>query len=151
MGFSPLGLIVSVAVLAPNLLMIRFPPRDDPEPVRVPVVLVVLERAGQALCLVVPAITTPGAVLWWWSIPVALAVLGYAALWLRYLVRGRTTALLYAPVSRIPIPMALLPVVAFLAAAAWLADPWIALAAVVLAAGHIPVSAITARASVSRA
>ncbi|WOF21902.1 hypothetical protein N8K70_10950 [Microbacterium betulae] len=34
----------------------------------------------------------------------------------------------------------------FLAAAAWLGSPWIAVAALVLAAGHVPVAMITGRA-----
>ncbi|GAA2225685.1 hypothetical protein N1031_04395 [Herbiconiux moechotypicola] len=150
MGFSPIGLIVSLAVLAPNLLLLPFPPRDQPAARRIPPVLTWVERAGQGLCLVVPAITEPGAVVWWWAPVVAAALAGYCALWLRYLLRGRSHALLFEPVWRIPVPMALLPVVAFLATAAWLGNPWIALAAVVLAAGHIPISLLTAGATASR-
>lgn len=41
--------------------------------------------------------------------------------------------------------MALAPVAAFLGAAAWLQNPWIALAAVILAIGHIPASLLAAR------
>jgi hypothetical protein len=145
-GFSPLGLIVSIAVLAPNLLMIWFAPRQPYAAVRVPVFLTVLERAGQALCLVVPAITEPGATVWWWVIPAGIALLGYYALWVRYLVGGRAIELLYSPVLGIPVPMAILPVVVFLSAAGWLWNPWLLIAAVVLAAGHIPGSVITARA-----
>jgi hypothetical protein len=55
--------------------------------------------------------------------------------------------LLYRPLWRVPVPMAILPAAVFLAAAAWLSNPWIAIAALILAAGHIPVSVITARAT----
>jgi hypothetical protein len=144
-GFSPLGLLVAVAVLAPNLLLLPFPPRDGLPASTAPTALTWLERAGQASCLVVPAITLPGPLSWWCLPVVALALGGYYALWGRYLLRGRVGADLYRPVWRIPVPMALLPVLAFAATAAWLSNPWIAGAAAILAAGHIPVSLGLAR------
>lgn len=147
MGFSPLGLLVGVAVLAPNLLLVAFPPRAPLPKAPVPRPLGWLERAGQALCLVVPAITETGTIAWWWAAAVAAALAGYYALWGRYLLRGRDGADLYRPVWGVPVPMALLPVAAFLVTAAWLGDPWIAAAAVVLAVGHIPTSLAAARAA----
>lgn len=44
-------------------------------------------------------------------------------------------------------PRAVLPVVYLGSAAAWLSNPWIAVASVVLAAGHIPAAVVTARAT----
>lgn len=145
MGFSPLGLIVSVAVLAPNLLLLRFPPRPGYPRVAVPWPLTWLERGGQALCLVVPAITAPGRVEWAWAVVASGCLAAYYALWTRYLVTGRSVAALYRGSWRLPVPMAVLPVLVFLAAAAWLSNPWIAVAALALAAGHIPASALIAR------
>lgn len=145
MGFSPFGLVVSLAVLAPNLLMLALPPRTAVPQARIPGPITWLERAGQALCLVVPAITAPGELLWWWAVPVAVAVAIYWALWARYLLSGRNASALYWPLWRMPVPMAILPVVAFASTAVWLSNGWIALAAAVLAAGHIPASALTAR------
>lgn len=145
MGFSLLGLIVSILVLAPNLLLLRFPPRGRNAVAHVPRLLEWSERAGQALCLVVPAITLPGAIVWWWAVPAAGALATYYALWGRYLA-GREQGLLYAALWRIPVPMAVMPVLVFLCAAAWLSNPWIAIAAVVLAVGHIPVALLTRRA-----
>lgn len=146
MGFSPWGLAVSVAVLAPNLLLVWLPPRQPLPRVSVPWPIGVAERAGQALCLVVPAVTEPGATRWGWSAVVAASVVAYWMLWGRYLATGRRAHALYAPVWRVPVPMALLPVAAFLATGLWLDDLWAVGAALVLAAGHIPVSALTARA-----
>lgn len=71
-------------------------------------------------------------------------LLVYYALWVRYLQTGRRVAALYWW-RGIPIPMAILPVVVFLSAAGWLGSPWIAVAALVLAAGRIPVSWVIAR------
>ncbi|MFT4285948.1 MAG: hypothetical protein QM598_14045 [Protaetiibacter sp.] len=146
MGFSPLGLIVGFAVLAPNLLLLRFPPRDPLPRVAVPRMLSWLERAGQALCLVVPAITEPGPIAWWWVAPVAVALAIYYALWVRYLRSGRPVSALYRALWRAPVPMAILPVAVFLSTSAWLGDVWIAAAALVLGLGHIPVAVLNARA-----
>ena len=145
MGFSVLGLALSLAVFAPNLLLVRLPPRPALERVAVPKVVEVLERSGQALCVTIPVITEGARVLWWWSIPVGLFIVAYWALWARFLLTGRRRTSLFAPVLGVPVPMALLPVGAFLAGAAWLQNPWIAIAAAVLAAGHIPSSLIAAR------
>jgi hypothetical protein len=145
-GFSLLGLIVSLAVLAPNLLLLWFPPRGRNVVARVPRPLEGVERAGQALCLVVPAISVPGAIVWWWLLPAVVALATYYVLWCRYLVAGREQALLYASLWRVPVPMAVMPVIVFLCAAGWLSNSWIALAAVVLAIGHIPVALLTRRA-----
>jgi len=149
-GFSPWGLAVSVAVLAPNLILVWWPPRTPLPDVRIPIVWRVLERAGQALCLVVPAITVPGPLAWGWSIVVAAAVGGYYGLWARYLATGWDGVSLYSSVLSVPVPMAVLPVLAFLATALWLSNPWIAVAAVVLAVGHIPSAVRIARAVTDR-
>lgn len=145
MGFSPLGFIVAIAVLAPNLSMLRFSPRPPLPRVHLPRPLGWLERVGQALCLVVPAITEPGATVWGWAIAALAALAAYYALWGRYLAGGRSAAALYQRLWVLPVPMAVLPVAVFLATAAWLSNGWIALAAVILAAGHIPAAVIMGR------
>lgn len=145
MGFSLFGLIIAVAVLAPNFLLLVFSPHGEMATPTLPVLLTWVERAGQALCLVVPVITAAGDLYWWWLLPVALALGGYYALWGRYLLQGRSFADLYLPLCKVPAPMAILPVMVFFFAAAWLSNPWAAGAAVVLAAGHIPASLLIAR------
>ncbi|MET3860535.1 hypothetical protein ABIE38_001457 [Dietzia sp. 2505] len=145
MEFHPEGLILSLAVLAPSLLLARFPPREPLPRSSVPGPVRWIERAGQALCLVVPAVGASGTVVWWWGVPAISALIAYYALWARYLATGRRAVSLYWW-RRVPAPMAILPVVVFLAAAGWLSSPWIAAAAVVLAVGHLPVSLSAARA-----
>lgn len=146
MGFSLLGLVVALAVLAPNLLLLVAPPLEPLPTARVPVVLTALERVGQSLCLVTPVVFVPNQLHWWWLPAAVIALIGYYALWGRYL-RGRRGPTLFEPWRRIPVPMAILPVATFLAAAGWLGNGWLAAAAVVLAAGHIPTSALIARAT----
>ena len=135
MGFSLVGLLIGLAILAPNALLAIAAPRGGvPTAGSAGIVFTALERAGQIGCLVLlavtPALPTP------WLIPTAASIAIYWALWGRYL-RARDFALLYAPLWRIPIPMALLPVLALAAATlnAW--SPWLALATAALAIGHL--------------
>lgn len=102
-----------------------------------------LERGGQALCLVVPALTQPGAVVHWWAVPTVACLVLYYALWGRYLVTGRAGAALYRPLWRVPVPMAVVPVLVFLGTAAWLGNGWIAAAAAIFAIGHVPTASST--------
>ncbi|CAN5540348.1 hypothetical protein BH10ACT7_BH10ACT7_12190 [soil metagenome] len=146
MGFSLAGLLLSVVILAPSILLIAFMPRDMPK--HVPSggwLLTGLERAGQAATLVVPAITGNDGRFSWWMIAVILFVLGYYALWLRYFLGGRQFADLYRPAGPLPVPMAILPVLAFGAGALWLQSAWLGLATLVLAVGHIGTSLVVAR------
>ncbi|EON31824.1 hypothetical protein GTC6_15371 [Gordonia terrae C-6] len=137
--------MVGLAVLAPNLLLMWFPPRTPlPQPA-IPSWMSGLERLGQVMCLVVPAITLPGEPAWWWSVPTVAGLAGYYALWVRYLRTGRPVAALYRPVWGVPAPMAVLPVLVFVAAAGWLRNPWLGASAVVLAVGHVPAALRIAR------
>lgn len=141
MAFSVLGLALGLAVLAPSLSLLAFKPADGLPDVRVPLIFVVLERAGQLSCLAL-AMFTPLEVDGWLAAAGA-CLLAYYALWGRYFA-GRTAALLYAPLGPLPIPMAVFPVLTFMFAAVSGRSPWLAAAAGALAAGHWSVSALTA-------
>ena len=147
MTFSLPGLLLSLAILAPSFLLLAWPARSQPEVLpKSGWLLAWLERGGQAACLVVPAITG-GAVhpdVWLAAVIVFLGL--YYALWVRYFVAGREFALLYRPLAFVPVPMAVFPVLAFLAGAGWLKSWWLAGAAVVLGIGHIALSYRIARA-----
>lgn len=148
MEFSPLGLAVSLVVFAPTLLLVRFAPKGAQPSARIPWPITWAERAGQVSCIAVPAFTGSAGGGWPSLIVMIAALIGYYALWIRYLTGGRSWALLYQPVWGIPVPMAILPVVYFFAAAAWLGSWWIACAALLLAFGHIPAALLIARTSV---
>ncbi|UCR89879.1 hypothetical protein [Mycetocola spongiae] len=147
--FSTPGLLLALAILAPSLLLLRFPPVESLDRVmRASPVAEGIERSGQMGCLILLSLsgatagTRPA-----WLILAVLLVAGYWALWLRYLRGGRTLALLFGPLGAVPIPLALTPIAAFAAASAWSGSILLLGATVVLAAGHIPVS-ITAWRSV---
>ncbi|CAN5210583.1 hypothetical protein BH09ACT5_BH09ACT5_18410 [soil metagenome] len=146
MTFSLPGLLLSLAVLAPNFLLLAFPARNPPSEVATGGWLLSgLERVGQAACLVAPALTGGEAHPDAWLAAVIVFVGCYYGLWARYFVRGREFALLYGPAVGIPVPMAVFPVLAFLAGAGWLHSWWLAGSAVVLGVGHIASAAIIAR------
>jgi len=145
MSFSLPGLLVSVAILAPSLLLIAFPPRGAPAtPPRIPAPLAVLERAGQAGCLVAPALTglAPGSA--WWLTGIAVSTAAYYGVWLRYFLSQRQYSALYSSIGALPVPLAVFPVLAFGFSAAWLHSVWVGLATVILAVGHIGSSLRTA-------
>lgn len=142
MTFSIAGAVISLAVLLPNLLLLVFRPRDDIRPRDAGLLATILERAGQGGCLVLPFLVGgPGA---WnlWLVPVVVAIGAYWALWIRYLVDRRTASLYrplgHRPLGPLPIPMAVFPVLAFLSAGGWLESVVVGVAALVLAAGHLP-------------
>jgi hypothetical protein len=132
------GLVVSLVLLAPSFLLLPFPPRGGPaQPPRTPRLLTALERAGQAGCMVAPVLTGQPPALDGWLVLLAAAVAVYDALWVRFFRAGRPFAALYAPLWRVPVPMAVFPVLAWFAAAAWLGSGWVAAAASALAVGHV--------------
>lgn len=139
MGFSVVGLLIAVAILLPNALLIAFPPRAGSlPPVSAGLVFTILERAGQVGCLA--ALVSAGAAFDARPsvFPVVLVafVAVYWGLWVRYL-RTREARLLYSPWLRIPIPMAVFPVLAFATAGLWSLSPWLGAAVLVLAIGHL--------------
>ncbi len=144
MGFSLTGLGIVAAIFLPNLLLLPFPPRGA-APIRPPAPLVIriLERLGQAGCVAVPVISQQAfdsARIDGWFVLMLVSIALYEFLWVRYLPRGRTYAVLFGPLGVIPVPMALFPVLAFGFAAAWSRSIWIGIAAIVLGVGHLAVS-----------
>ena len=139
-------------VLLPNLAAVFFPPRKQLDKSGRPdqkqmQVFTVLERIGQAACFVLPFFyrlafsSVKGGIA---LAVLALALAVYYACWLRYLVLGRDEALFYRPLLGIPLPMAVMPVVYFMAAALLLGSSWLLLAAILLGVGHIQVTRMNA-------
>lgn len=149
----PLGGIITLLVLLPNLLAMFFPPStrlaDDPQPNRSRLqIMTVVERIGQAGSFVIPffyRVTLTSSIQ-----AIALAIMVgalalYYAGWVRYLVQGRAEVLFYRSLLGIPLPMAIMPVIYFLAASALLGSVWLLLAAVLLGVGHITVTWLQSR------
>jgi hypothetical protein len=155
--FSVGGLLVSVAVLLPTLLLLPFPPKGSPDvPPRVGWPLASLEKVGQVGCLVAPALGSGGVVRNGWLVLVVACIAAYYGLWVRYFWRNRRFAALYEPLMVslgtrrpvvVPVPMAVFPVMAFIGTALWLSSWWVAASALALAVGHIGSALRIARAT----
>lgn len=145
----PLGGLISLAVLLPNILILLLPPAAAPAAAleekrgREFQVMRAIERVGQAGSFVIP---------FFYALPplrgasadalfvMALALLLYYTGWLRYASKRHRYILLFAPLFGIPLPMVIAPVL-YLGAAAVFLRAWpLGVAALLLAIGHIYVS-----------
>ena len=140
MGFSITGFIIAAIIFAPNLFMIKFPPKNTPEGLKdAGLLFVILERAGQAGCIILLLISKDNfahLTVNVWFVLMALCIIIYDCLWIRYIARGHEFALLFQPFACIPIPMAVFPVFAFAFAAIIGRSIWLGIAVILLAAGH---------------
>jgi hypothetical protein len=143
----PLGGIITLVVLLPNLLMLFLPPVGNPprpeKKDRLLKIMEGIERAGQAGSFIIP---------FFYRLPalreasvdalvvMALAMVIYYVAWARYALKGHRFVLLYAPFFGVPLPMAISPVVYFAAAAIFLGSMPLVIAAGLLATGHLYVS-----------
>ena len=144
-----MGWLIPLFVLLPNVLLVRFPPTERPEDASgVNRWLEALERLGQAGVFVIPCfyrIRIQGAMAVVSLAVMALTLVSYYLGWLRYMQQGRRYALLFAPMWGIPLPMAVMPVIYFGAAAALVRSCPLAAATAVFAVGHLAVSAYQRR------
>lgn len=100
----PLGGIITIVVLLPNLLAVFFPPTtklaDEPQPNDTRLqILTVIERIGQVGCWVIPFFyqLTLASVIDAVSLAIMIGALAlYYTGWIRYLVLGRAEELLYS-------------------------------------------------------
>lgn len=145
--FSWIGLGVASAVLLPNLVFLVAPPRGTLPHPRLPLPITLSERVGQIGCLALAVFTAGPLTLPWVMLLLgaALAIAGYWALWIRYTLGGRTPELLYGPIGTLPIPLAVLPALAFGLTAIWGLSIALGVAAIVFAVGHWTTAASIAR------
>lgn len=151
MGFSVFGTIIAVLTMLPSFtFFIFFPPVNKPSGTQAhePLPLTILERLGQAACLILLIISRSWFDTRSFDIWLALCIaclLVYYGLWIRYLINGRNYVLLYKPLQFIPVPMAVFPVAVFAFAAVWGQSIWLGIAAVLFGSGHIPISVMNSR------
>ena len=149
MGFHIYGIAVSGIILLPNLFFFLIPPKNMPKhSAKEPLALTILENAGRFACFLYPlvfgadvAAAPANAYLY---IMAACALLYYAC-WVRYFAGGREFSLLFRPLWRIPVPMALFPILYFCFLAIWLRAPIMGAAALLFGLEHISISLRTAR------
>ncbi|MBN1318226.1 MAG: hypothetical protein JXA42_22285 [Anaerolineales bacterium] len=148
MNAFPLGGIITLFVLLPNLLAVFFPPTTrltgDPQPNDTRLqIMTVIERIGQVGSFVIPFFyqLTIVSVMDAVALVIMIGTLAlYYAGWIRYIVLGRSEELFYRSLLGFPLPMAVMPVIYFLSASVLLSSVWLMLAALMLGVGHISVT-----------
>jgi hypothetical protein len=139
------GGLIPILILLPNLLWMLFPPRGRPEGGAGPTgglhrLMEILEWVGRIATLVIPffyRVEVQGPRQAIALVVAALALLFYYAGWARYFLRDRRYALLFDRFLGVPIPLAISPIVCFLAASVLFGSWPLALATLVLGVGHL--------------
>lgn len=140
LGFSYVGLIYLLLLFIPNLYWARhLPPGYSAE--QEPRVLVALERVGQVAvtccALIFQDFNVANRGAWTlWLAASALLMLLYEGCWVRYF-RRPSLHTFYGNLGPIPVPLASLPVAAFLCLGLYGQVIWMVAGVVVLGIGHI--------------
>ena len=140
-GFSYIGLITLLLLFIPNLLWTRCQPADYSAE-NENRVLMIFEKAGQVLVTCIALIfsdfnlqtLSPWLI---WLVLAAVAMALYEFCWIRYFIGEHTVASFYRSLWGIPVPLAVLPVVAFFCLGIYGKVVWMLLAVVLLGIGHI--------------
>ncbi|WP_187377827.1 hypothetical protein [Paenibacillus senegalimassiliensis] len=144
--FHVISLIIPAVVLLPNFLFWAWPPEGMPssvQAVQVHLGLKVAEGAGRVGVMVVPlfyGIHMNQSLASLALVIMIIAMLLYSVGWVRYLRQGRRYYWLFAPLWGIPVPMAIMPVLYFLASSLLLESIPMLVSAIILGIGHIPSS-----------
>lgn len=141
-GFSIMGLVMLAMLFIPNIAWGRNQPRGYSELARrESSIMRMLERIGQvAVTSSALIFTCPQgyALPWlWWLIAAFALMLLYEISWARYFRGDGELGVMYAPLGFIPLPLATLPVAAFILYGIWQQSPATVIAAIILGIGHI--------------
>ncbi len=141
LGFSYVGLIYLLMLFIPNIIWSRYMP-EGYSSAGENRILLAFERIGQAcvtcIALIFQDYNPKDLSLWGiWLIVSFLCMLLYELCWLRYFTGGRVLRDFYRSFLGIPVPLAALPVIAFLLLGIYGKVIWMILASIILGIGHI--------------
>jgi len=151
-GFSWVGAAFLAALFVPNTIWALLPRPAGYDPSIEPPVLRALERIGQVATVAAALLfsdTNPApwsAWSWWLVAAIALMAL-YEICWLRYFLGPRTLGGFTRGLGPVPVPLASLPVAAFLLLGVYGRLPWLIAAVLLLGVGHIGIHLLHRRAS----
>ena len=144
MGFSFVGTVLAILLLSPSILFfIKFPTHMPQNNKPVPKIFDILEKLGQAGCIISLIISRDFFLLSHFNIFMALmisCIILYYSLWIMTFKKGGDFSIMLRPFGFIPIPGAVLPVCAFVFAALWGKCLWLGASALFLAVGHCVVT-----------
>ena len=142
-GFSYIGLIFLILLMAPNLLWTQNKPADyDKYVVNENKILLILERIGEAavscLALIFSDFNIHGISAWGiWLLAACILMLLYEIYWIRYFKSAKTMRDFYSSLLGVPVAGASLPVAAFFLLGIYGRNPFLIAAVMILGIGHI--------------
>ena len=143
-SFSWIGLVIFALPMLINIAYVLFPPAEKAaEAARAPRWVEGIEQVSRIAYLFAVTFLVslrPLALHSAWLSLAAVFLFLYYAAWIRYFAGGRKIALLSRALLRVPMPLAIFPVLYFLCAAVWLHNLPAAIFMVIFGAAHWTVS-----------
>ncbi|GFP75501.1 hypothetical protein [Clostridium fungisolvens] len=141
LGFSYVGLIYLLMLFIPNIIWSKNQPIDY-DNTKENKILLLFERIGQVCCTCSILIFSdfniaPFSIWSLWLIVSFLLMLLYEICWIRYFVNEHTEENFYRSFYGIPIPLASLPVTAFMLLGIYGKVIWLIVSAIILGIGHL--------------
>lgn len=141
LGFSYIGLVYLLMLFIPNIIWSKNQPVDSNN-IQENKILLMLERVGQALCtfsvLIFSDFNIQKLSIWsLWLVVSFLLMLLYEICWIRYFKSKHTEENFYRSFYYIPIPLASLPVTAFLLLGIYGKVIFFIISTIILGIGHI--------------
>ena len=142
-GFSYVGLIYLLMLFIPNIIWSKNLPKNYDKYVKNEnKVLVTLERIGEVLLTVLPLIFKDFNInkISNWSIILLISFLLmilYEISWIRYFKSNKTMEDMYKSIIGIPVPIASLPVFAFLLLGVYGKNIFVIISSIIMGIGHI--------------
>ena len=141
LGFSYVGLIYLLMLFIPNIIWSKNQPinYDNDQESKI---LLSFERVGQVCCTCSVLIFSnfnlaPFSTWSLWLIVSFLLMLLYEICWIRYFINEHTEESFYRSFCGIPVPLASLPVTAFLLLGVYGKVIWLIASVIILGIGHI--------------
>ncbi|GGH22527.1 hypothetical protein [Paenibacillus segetis] len=141
LGFSYVGLLYLLMLFIPNIIWSKNQPLDY-DYTQENKILLMFERIGQVFCTVCMLIFKDfniASFSTWslWLIVSFLFMILYEICWIRYFTNERTEKNFYRSFYGIPVPLASLPVIAFLLLGIYGKVIWLIVSAIIIGIGHI--------------
>lgn len=141
LGFSYIGLIYLLMLFIPNIIWSKNQPINY-DTIEENKILLLFERVGQACCtfsvLIFSDFNITSFSIWTlWLIISFLLMILYEICWIRYFINECTEYNFYRSFYRIPIPLASLPVIAFLLLGIYGKVIWLIASTIILGIGHL--------------
>lgn len=141
LGFSYVGLIYLLMLFVPNIIWSKNKPIDY-DNIHENKILLLFERVGQVCCtcsiLIFSDYNIASFSAWsFWLVASFLLMILYEICWIRYFTNEYTEKNFYRSFYGIPVPLASLPVIAFLLLGIYGKVIWLIASAIIIGIGHI--------------